>query len=108
MPGVFSLATVVCTVCAPTNSQVEPCREISGTSKNHLISIFHPDFPADLWDRLLPHAELTLNIMRPWRPDPSLSAWWGLHYLLYDFSAHPFHLPGQLCLAFNGPDHRLS
>jgi hypothetical protein len=33
----------------------------------------NPEFPDDLWDRLLPHAELTLNVMRPWRPDPSLS-----------------------------------
>jgi hypothetical protein len=45
--------------------------------------------------------------MRPWRPVPSLSAWSG-HHLPYDFSAHPIHPPGQLCLALNGPDHRLS
>ncbi len=29
--------------------------------------------------------------MRPWRPDPSLSAWSGLHRLPYDFSAHPLN-----------------
>jgi hypothetical protein len=61
---------------------------------------------ADLWDRLLPFAEITLNVMRSWRPDPSLSAWSGLHRLSYDFSAHPIHPPGQLCLAFSDPDHR--
>jgi hypothetical protein len=44
--------------------------------------------------------------MRSWRPDPSLSAWPGLHCLSYDFSAHPIHPPGQLCLAFSDPDHR--
>jgi hypothetical protein len=79
------------------------------TGKNHLISVFsstHPDFPEDLWDRLLPYAEITLNVLRPWRPDPTLSAWSGLHHLPYDFSTHPLHLPGQLCLAFSGPDHR--
>ncbi len=42
--------------------------------------------------------------MRPWRPDPSLSD--GLHRLPYDFSAHLIHPPGQLCLAFSGPEHR--
>ncbi len=70
----------------------------------------HPDFPDDLWDRLLLHAELALNVMRPWHPNPSLSAWsWsGLHHLPHDFAAHPFHPPGQLCLSFNGPDHHLS
>jgi hypothetical protein len=49
---------------------------------NHLITVFsstHPDFPDDLWDRLLPCAEITLNVMRSWRPDPYLSAWSGLH-----------------------------
>jgi hypothetical protein len=54
----------------------------------------------------LDYAEITLNGMRPWRPDPTLSAWSGLHRLTHDFSAHPIHLPGQLCLAFSGPEHR--
>ncbi len=44
--------------------------------------------------------------MRSWRPDSPLSAWSGLHRLSYDFSAHPIHPPGQLCLAFSDPDHR--
>ncbi len=68
------------------------------TAKNHLISTFtptHPDLPDDLWDRLLPHAELTLDVLRPWRPDPSLSAWSGLHHLPYDFVAHPLHPPAN-------------
>jgi hypothetical protein len=54
----------------PQIHRSNPAEKSVRTSKNHLISIFastHPDFPADLWDRLLPHAELTLNIMRPWR-----------------------------------------
>ncbi len=79
------------------------------TGKNHLISVFsstHPDFPDDLWDRLLPYAEITLNVLRPCRPDPTLSAWSGLHRLPYDFSAHPLHPPGQLYLAFSSSDHR--
>jgi hypothetical protein len=59
----------------------------------------------DLWDRFLPYAESTSNIMRPWRPDPSLSAYSSLHRLPYDFSAHPVYHPGQLCLAFSGPEH---
>ncbi len=73
-----------------------------------MLSSTHPDFPDDLWNRLLPHAEINLNLLRPWRPDPSLSAWPSLHRLPYDYAAHPLHPPGQLCLAFSGPDHRLS
>jgi hypothetical protein len=92
---------------SPQMHRSNPAEKSVRTSKNHLISTFastHPDFPDDLWDRLLPHAELTLNVVRPWRPDPSLSAWSGLHHL-------PMTLPptpGQLCLSFNSPDHRLS
>ncbi len=66
------------------------CKRAVRTGKNHIILILsspHPDFPDDLWNRLLPYAEITLKIMRPWRPDPSLSAWSGLHRLTYDFSA---------------------
>jgi hypothetical protein len=29
----------------------------------------HPDFPDDFWDRLLPYAEITLNVLHPWRPN---------------------------------------
>ena len=106
---VLSLAAVACDVCAPTNPQIQLCREGSTDRQNHLSSVFsstHPDLPDDLWDRLLPYAEITLNVLGPWRPDPTLSAWSGLHHLPYDFSAHPLHPPGQLCLAFSTPDHR--
>jgi hypothetical protein len=78
----------------PQTHRFNPAERAVRTSKNHLISVFsftHPDFPDDLWDRLLPYAEITLNVMRSWRPDPSLSAWSGLHRLSYDFSAHPVH-----------------
>jgi hypothetical protein len=97
------------TFVPPQTHRSNPAERAVRTGKNHLISVFsstHPDFPDDLWDRLLPYAEITLNIMRSWRPDPSLSAWSGIHHLPYDFSAHPIHPPGQLCLAFSDPDNR--
>ncbi len=95
----------------PQIHKTNPAERAVRTAKNHLIALLsstHPDFPDDLWDCLLPHAEITLNLLRPWRPDPSLSAWSRLHRRLYDFAAHPLHPPDQLCLAFSGPDHRLS
>ena len=96
------------TFVPPQTHRSNPAERAVRTGKNHLLSVFsstHPDFPDDLWDRL-PFAEITLNILRPWRPDPTLSAWSGLHRLTYDFSAHPIHPPGQLSLAFSSPDHR--
>jgi hypothetical protein len=97
------------TFVPPQTHRSNPAERAVRTGKNHLIYVFsstHPDFPGDLWDRLLPYAEITLNVLRPWRPDPTLSAWSGLHRLPYDFSAHTLHPPGQLRLAFSSPDHR--
>jgi hypothetical protein len=64
------------------------------TGKNHLIATFsstHPDFPPDLWDDLLPAAEISLNHLRPFTPDPTISTWAGLYRFPLDFSAHPIH-----------------
>jgi hypothetical protein len=91
------------TFLPPRTHRSKPAERAVRTGKNYIIAILysytHPDFPDDLWDRLLPYAEITLNILRPWRPDPTLSAWSSFHRLPYDFS-------GQLCLAFSGPEHR--
>ena len=51
------------------------------TFKNHFISILcgvHPDFPLHLWCKLLPQSELTLNLVRPCRYNPKLSAYEAL------------------------------
>ena len=48
------------------------------TFKSHFLSILAgvaPDFPRNLWDLLLPQAELTLNLLRQATLDPSQSAW---------------------------------
>ena len=47
------------------------------TYKDHLIaglSICDPNFPLHLWDRLIPHATLTLNLLRPSCLNTRLSA----------------------------------
>jgi len=47
------------------------------TFKAHFISGLcstHKDFPLNLWDRLLPQAQMTLNMMRPSNVDASISA----------------------------------
>jgi hypothetical protein len=60
--------------------------------KAHFISILcgcDRSFPLYLWDRLLPQAEHTLNMLRPARMTPTVSAYaylWGQH----DYNANPF------------------
>jgi hypothetical protein len=47
------------------------------TFKEHFVaglSSFYLSFPMHLWDRLLPQAEITLNLLRTSRLHPQLSA----------------------------------
>jgi len=66
------------------------------TFKNHFIAGLcstDKDFPMHLWDRLLPQAELTLNLLRGSRINPRLSAWAQLHGN-FDFNRTPIAPPG--------------
>ena len=52
------------------------------TFKAHFLSILvgdAPDLPRNLWDLLLPQAELNLNLLRQATIDPSQSAWSYFH-----------------------------
>jgi len=78
-------------------------------SKNHLISILcsaHEAFPLLLWDEALPQAELTINHLRAYGPDPSICAYDGLHGQRYDFSAHPIAPFGTLVVVHDKPGAR--
>ena len=95
----------------PHNHRANPAERHIRSFKNHFLSILaavHPHFPLDLWDRLLPHAELTINHLRTWALDASLSAYAGLFGAPLDFSAHPLHPPGQLVVAHDSPLTRSS
>jgi hypothetical protein len=51
------------------------------TFKEHFkagLATVNPDFPAHLWDRILPQAEITLNLLRASQLHPQLSA--AAHY----------------------------
>ena len=61
------------------------------TFKNHFIAILSgtdPDFPKNRWDLLLPQTVITLNLARPSRINPKLSAYAQL-YGTFDFSKTP-------------------
>jgi len=62
-------------------------------------------FPIHLWDRLIPQAELTLNLLRGSRINPKLSAWAQLHGL-YDFNHTPIAPPGMRVLVHEKPSIR--
>ena len=78
------------------------------TYKDHLISGLSscdPNFPLHLWDRLFPHATLTLNLLRPSRLNPRLSAEAQLNGA-FDFNFTPLAPPGTRVVVHKAPNNR--
>jgi hypothetical protein len=78
------------------------------TFKNHFIAGFSStdsNFPAHLWDRLLPQAVLTLNLLRGSRVNPLLSAWEDL-FGPFNNDATPLQPPGINVLVHDKPCDR--
>ena len=78
------------------------------TFKAHFIAglcSLDPDFPINEWDRLLPQAFLTLNLLQTARANPSLSA----HTYLFgnfDFNSTPLAPPGTKVMVHLKPNVR--
>ena len=80
------------------------------TFKNHLMSILctvDSEFPMAEWDRLLPQAVITLNLLRSSRTQPSLSAHASL-FGNFDFNRTPIAPPGTRVVAHASADARAS
>ena len=80
------------------------------TAKNHFgagIASTHPDFPVAQWCKLIQQANITLNLMRPSRINPQLSAYAQV-FGLYDYSKTPMPPPGMKVLAHILPADRRS
>ena len=71
------------------------------TLKDHIISGLYscdPKLPLHLWDRLIPQAIITLNLMRPSNLCPQLSAYDHVHGA-FDYNRTPLAPPGIKVLA---------
>jgi hypothetical protein len=78
------------------------------TFQNHFIAglcSVDKDFPLHLWDRLLPQAEISLNLLRGSRINPKLSAWAQVNGT-FDFNRTPLGPPGCRVLAHEKPANR--
>jgi hypothetical protein len=78
------------------------------TFKEHFavgISSVDPSFPMHLWDRLLPQAEITLNLLRTSGLHPQLSAAANYHGLV-DYNKTTFAPPGCKIIAHKKPGKR--
>jgi hypothetical protein len=69
------------------------------------LSSVDPAFPLHLWDRLLPHAEIMLNLLRTSRLHPQLFAAAHFHGLV-DYNKTAFAPPGCKIIAHKTPGKR--
>jgi hypothetical protein len=92
----------------PHNHRTNAAERAIRTFKNHFIAGLcstDPTFPLHLWDRLLPQATLTLNLLRTSRINPRLSAQAQI-YGLFDFNKTPLAPPGIRVLVHEKPANR--
>jgi len=92
----------------PNNHRRNPAERAIRTAKNHLIAMFcscDPNFPMHLWCRLLPQANITLNLLRGSRVNPKLSAYNQVHGP-FDFNRTPLAPPGTFVLGHKKPSAR--
>jgi hypothetical protein len=78
------------------------------TFKEHFVaglSLVDPSFPLNLWDRLSPQAEITLNLLRTSRLHPRLSAAAHFHVIV-DYNKTAFAPPGCKISAHEKPGKR--
>ena len=75
------------------------------TFKEHFIaglSSTHKDFPLNLWCQLIPHATLTLNLLRQSSMNPKLSGYAQLHGE-FNYNATPLALLGTQVIIHEKP-----
>ena len=66
------------------------------TFKAHFIAGLcstHKQFPLNLWDRLIPQAQMTLNMLRPSKANPTISAYQQI-FGKFDLNSTPIGPPG--------------
>ena len=97
--------------CPPGQHRANSAERSIQTFKNHAIATLattDPTFPLALWDTLLPQMELCINHLLPFKPNPSISAYAGIHGASHDFRAHPIAPAGIKVLNHDKPSSRAS
>ena len=97
--------------CPPHTHRSLKAERAIRTFKNHFIATLctvAPDFPLQLWDELLPQVEVCLNHLIPYSPNPSVSAYAGIHGGAFNFAQHPIAPVGTKVLIHDKPSVRAS
>jgi hypothetical protein len=88
----------------PNQKRANAAERSIQTFRRHFLSLLattHPSFPINHWPTLLPQAELTLNLQRPYADLPSISAYNGIYRAPYGFLSHPIAPCGTLIVLHN-------
>eukprot|EP00957_Ditylum_brightwellii_P101378 7726347-Ditylum_brightwellii.AAC.1 len=94
----FQLALPHCHHCNAAERAIQ-------TFKNHFVAELcsvHPNFPLQVWDKLLPQALLTLNLLCPSWINPRLSAKVQMNRA-FDFNKTPLVPPGTRVIMHGKP-----
>ena len=92
----------------PHNHQVNAAKCTIQMFKDHFISALattDSEFPLQLWDRLTPQVENTLNLMRASRINPNMSAYEAIHGP-YDWNRFPLAPLGCKAIIYKSPKAR--
>jgi hypothetical protein len=92
----------------PDNHWVNAAERAIQTFKAHFISALttrDSNFPLQLWDCLTPQVEATLNMLRPFRIDPTMLAYKTIHGP-YDWNRFPLTPPGCKAVIYKAPELR--
>jgi hypothetical protein len=79
--------------------------------KAHFISglaTVDPNFPIAAWSELVAQGEITINHLRPYALNRSISGYQGNYGSTYDFVAHPIYPPGVRVVVLEPTDKRES
>jgi hypothetical protein len=104
----FTINDIAYQLVPPHCHRLNAAERAIRTFKEHFVtrlSSVDPSFPLHLWDRLLPQAEITLNLLRTWRLHPQLSAAAHVRGLVY-YNKTAFAPPGCKIIAHEKPGKR--
>lgn len=99
------------TFVAPNQHRANQAERIIEQVKPIIIAMLagaDEDFPAKLWSKVVPQAELVLNVLRESARSPHLSAWHSVTGKAFDFVRHPLAPFGTLVMAHVKPAQRAS
>ena len=106
----FNKYDVTYQLAPPHNHRTNLAERAIQTFKHHFkagLATCDPSFPLSEWDRLVPQAVITLNLLRSSRLHPNISAYTHL-FGEFDFRATPLAPPGNKLVAHVKPSVRNS